>query len=116
MVEAFPQCRQDVPIVVVAAEYQKDPQIIMSHPGVGSTNGATCRRRPVFIGKEALVSFYAWMKSAYGFKDENVKPYTFNAGPFIADKNSIQQGYLNAEPHEVEKERRIQAQRVSARR
>ena len=51
-----------------------------------------------------MVSFYRWMNSAYEFKDENVRPYTFNAGPFIADKNSIQQGYLNAEPHEVEKD------------
>jgi NitT/TauT family transport system substrate-binding protein len=44
------------------------------------------------------------MKSAYGFKEENVKPYNFNAAPFIADKGSIQQGYLTAEPYAVEKQ------------
>ena len=32
-----------------------------------------------------------------------MKPYTFNSGPFIADKTSIQQGYINYEPYEVEK-------------
>ena len=53
-----------------------------------------------------MVSFDRWMNSAYEFKDENVRPYTLNAGPFIADKNSIQQGYSNVEPHEVEKDGR----------
>jgi NitT/TauT family transport system substrate-binding protein len=42
--------------------------------------------------------------STYGFKEENVKPYNFNAAPFIADKKSIQQGYLTAEPYAVEKD------------
>ena len=44
-----------------------------------------------FVGKEALVTFYQWMTSAFGFKEENVRPYTFNPGPFIADTHSIQQ-------------------------
>ena len=43
------------------------------------------------------------MVSAYGFKEENVKPYTFNPQPFIADKHSIQQGYITSEPYAVEK-------------
>jgi NitT/TauT family transport system substrate-binding protein len=102
MIQAFSAVQEGVPLVVVAAEYQKDPQVILSHPGVGLDKWSDLPKATAFISKEALVSFYAWMKSAYGFKDENVKPYTFNAGPFIADKNSIQQGYLNAEPHEVE--------------
>jgi NitT/TauT family transport system substrate-binding protein len=102
MIQAFSAVQEGVPIVVVAAEYQKDPQVILSHPGVGLDKWSDLPKATAFISKEALVSFYAWMKSAYGFKDENVKPYTFNAGPFIADKNSIQQGYLNAEPYEVE--------------
>jgi NitT/TauT family transport system substrate-binding protein len=44
------------------------------------------------------------MKVAWGFKDENVKPYTFNSAPVMSDKNSIQQGYLTSEPFEVEKQ------------
>lgn len=102
MIQAFSAVQEGVPIVVVAAEYQKDPQVILSHPGVGLDKWSDLPKATAFISKEGLVSFYAWMKSAYGFKDENVKPYIYNAGPFIADKNSIQQGYLNAEPHEVE--------------
>ena len=77
----------------------------MSHPGVGLDKWADLpKASPAFIGKEGLVSFYQWMESAYGFKEENVRPYTFNPGPFIADKHSIQQGYVTSEPFAVERE------------
>ena len=44
------------------------------------------------------------MRLAWGFKDENVKPYNFNSSSFIIDKNSIQQGYVTSEPFEVERQ------------
>ncbi len=101
---AFDAVDRNVPIVVVAAHFQKDPQIMMSHPGVGLDKWADLPKATAFVGKEGLASFYQWMRSAYGFKEENVKPYTFNPGPFIADKNSIQQGYVTSEPFAVERE------------
>ena len=61
-------------------------------------------RATAFIGKDSLVSVYQWLKLAYGFREEKVKPYTFNPAPFIADKASIQQGYITAEPFEVERQ------------
>jgi NitT/TauT family transport system substrate-binding protein len=104
MIQAFEAVEQNIPTVVVAATFQKDPQIFMSHPGVGLDKWTDLPKATAFVGKEGLASFYQWMKMAGGFKEENVKPYNFNAGPFIADKNSIQQGYLTAEPFAVEKE------------
>ena len=101
---AFDAVDKHVPIVVVAADFQKDPQIMMSQPGVGLDNWTDLPKATAFVGKEALGSFYQWMKSAYGFKEENVRPYNFNPGPFIADKNSIQQGYVTSEPFAVERE------------
>ena len=38
------------------------------------------------------------MKAEHGFKDEQLKPYVFNVGPFLADKKSVQQGYSISEP------------------
>ncbi len=104
MLLGFSAVEQNLPIVIVAADFQKDPQIFMSHPGVGLDKWTDLPKVTAFVGKEGLTSFYAWMVSAYGFKEENVKPYNFNAAPFIADTNSIQQGYLTAEPYAVEKE------------
>jgi NitT/TauT family transport system substrate-binding protein len=101
---AFDAVEQGVPIVVVAADFQKDPQIMMSHPGVGLDNWSDLPKATAFVGKEGVASYYQWMKSAYGFKEENVKPYTFNPAPFIADKDSIQQGYVTSEPFAVERE------------
>jgi NitT/TauT family transport system substrate-binding protein len=101
---AFDAVDQNLPIVVVAAHFQKDPQIMMSHPGVGLDKWSDLPKATVYVGKEGLASFYRWMETAYGFKEENVKPYTFNPAPFIADKNSIQQGYVTSEPFAVERE------------
>jgi NitT/TauT family transport system substrate-binding protein len=103
-IQAFEAVEQSVPTIVVAAIFQKDPQIFMSHPGVGLDKWTDLPKATAFVGKEGLASFYQWMRVAYGFKEENVKPYNFNAAPFIADKNSIQQGYLTAEPFSVEKD------------
>src|SRR5271165_5173896 len=102
---AFDAVDRNVPIVVVAAHFQKDPQMFMSHPGEGLDKWTDLpNASETIIGKEGLVTFYQWMKTAYGFKEANVKPYTFNPAPFIADPHSIQQGYVTSEPFAVERE------------
>ena len=101
LIEAFDALKQNAPMVVVAAHFQKDPQMVMSHPGVGLDKFTDLVNSPAYIAKGA--PFYEWMVSAYGFKEENVKPYTFNPQPFIADKHAIQQGYVTSEPYAVEK-------------
>lgn len=102
VLEAFDAVAQNVPMVVVAAHFQKDPQMLMSHPGVGLDKIQDLVKSPAFIAKGA--PFYEWLVSAYGFSEDNVKPYTFNPQPFIADKTSVQQGYITSEPYAVEKE------------
>ena len=104
MIQAFSAVEQKVPTVAVAAIFQKDPFVLMSHPNAGYDTLADLPRATAFIGKDSLVSVYQWLKLAYGFREEKVKPYTFNPAPFIADKNSIQQGYITAEPFEVERQ------------
>ncbi|HSU99035.1 MAG TPA: ABC transporter substrate-binding protein, partial [Roseiarcus sp.] len=88
-----------LPLVAVAADFQKSPQIFMSHPGEGlDTWKDLPQAKPVYVGAGAINTFYAWMKLVYGFKDENIRPYNFNSAPFMMNKDSIQQGYLTAEP------------------
>jgi NitT/TauT family transport system substrate-binding protein len=101
LLEAFDAVTQNIPLVVVAADFQKDPQMLMSHPGVGLDKLQDLTKSPAFISKG--VAFYEWLVSAYGFSEDNVKPYTFNPQPFIADPKSIQQGYITSEPFAVEK-------------
>jgi NitT/TauT family transport system substrate-binding protein len=101
LIENFDALKQNVAFVAVAAHFQKDPQIVMSHPGVGLDKFTDLISSPAYISKGA--PFYEWMEQAYGFKQENVRPYTFNPQPFIADKHAIQQGYVTSEPYAVEK-------------
>jgi NitT/TauT family transport system substrate-binding protein len=103
-IQAFTAVEEQIPTLVVAAIFQKDPQIFMSHPGVGLDKWEDLRNATAYVGKEGLASFYQWMHAEYNFSEEKVKPYTFNAAPFINDKHSIQQGYLTSEPYEVERQ------------
>lgn len=104
MLQAYEAVQQNIPTLVVAAFFQKDPQCLLSHPGVGHDTFASLKGAPIFLGKEALASFFPWLVSAYGFSENDVKPYTYNTAPFIADKMSVQQGYATSEPYAVEKE------------
>ena len=94
-----------LPLVAVAADFQKSPQIFMSHPGQGlDTWQELVKAKPVYVGAGAINTFYAWMRLVYGFKDEAIRPYSFNSAPFIMNKKSIQQGYVTAEPFEIERQ------------
>jgi NitT/TauT family transport system substrate-binding protein len=100
---AFDRVKQDIPVIDVAAMFQKDPQIFMAHPDAGYNTFADLAKAPtIFMGKDIFVTTFAWMKAAYpGFNDAQYKPYTFNPAPFIADKQSVQQGYVTSEPYAV---------------
>ena len=102
----YDSVKQGIPMINVAAMFQKDPQILMAHPDAGvETFGDLAKLGTIFMAKDLYATAFTWMKSAYpGFKDEQVKPYTFNPAPFIADKNSAQQGYLTSEPYAVAKQ------------
>jgi NitT/TauT family transport system substrate-binding protein len=94
-----------LPLIAVAADFQKSPQILMSHPGVGLDKWEDLpKAKLAYLGAGAINTFYAWLKLAYGFKDESIRPYNFNSAPFIMNKNSIQQGYVTAEPFEIERQ------------
>ncbi len=103
LTESFLAVEHKIPIVAVAAIFQIDPVILMSHPGQGFDKFGDLPKATAFLASDMLVFVYPWLKQAYGFRDENVKPYGFNSGPFIADKKSIQQGLLTSEPYEVER-------------
>ena len=104
MIAAMDAVAQDVPTVTVAGMFQKDPQVLISHPGQGFDKFDGLKdAHVVFIARSALSSFYRWLESRWGFVETNVAPYNFNPGPFLADKKSVQQGYATSEPFAIEK-------------
>ncbi|MGQ9836623.1 MAG: ABC transporter substrate-binding protein [Cyanobacteriota bacterium] len=94
--------REGIPLVCVAAIFQKDPQIIMAHPG--TERFEDLKGRPIFISQGGLVTFWPYLKARFGFTDDQVRPYNFNPGPFLADPTSAQQGYLTSEPFVIQQE------------
>ena len=99
LLHSFDNLKNKVPTVAVMSAFQKDPQAIFAHPGQGYASFKDLTKAPVaFIGKDGQFSFWQWMKAEYGFRDEQLKPYAYNIGPFLADKRSVQQGYAIEEP------------------
>src|SRR4051794_38169322 len=98
--QSFDAVTNNVPTVAVAASFQKDPQVLIAHPDVQSFEDL--KSRTLFVSKEGMASYFQWLKADYGFDEKKVKPYTFNAQPFLADKNSAMQGYVTSEPYAVE--------------
>ncbi len=90
-----------VPVVNVAAFFQKDPQVLIAHEDVKKFEDL--KGKTLLIGAQAQRGYWPWLKTKFGFTDEQTRPYTFNIQPFVADKNAAQQGYLTSEPYAIQK-------------
>jgi NitT/TauT family transport system substrate-binding protein len=105
LLHSFDNVKQGVPTVVVAAMFQKDPQALLAHPGQGYEKFETLKNAPVaLIAKDGQFTWWQWLKVQHGFRDENLRPYNYNLGPFLANKRAVQQGYSVAEPIYVKKQ------------
>ena len=100
---SFDAVANDVPVVTVAAIFQKDPQVFLTHPESKVAKLEDLKPLTLFVSKEGITSYFQWLKSEYGFSEEKVKPYTFNSQPFLANRLSAMQGYLTSEPFAIEK-------------
>jgi NitT/TauT family transport system substrate-binding protein len=101
--QSFDAVANNVPLVTVAAIFQKDPQVLLTHPEVKVTRLEDLKPLTLLVSKEGMTSYFQWLKSEYGFSESRVKPYTFNSQPFIVNKQSAMQGYVTSEPYAVEK-------------
>src|SRR6476661_8060123 len=101
--QSFDAVANNVPLVAVAAIFQKDPQVFLTHPETKITKLEDLKPLTLLVSKEGITSYFQWLKSEYGFSESKVKPYTFNPQPFIVNKQSAMQGYVTSEPYAVEK-------------
>ncbi|KQO22302.1 ABC transporter substrate-binding protein [Acidovorax sp. Leaf76] len=90
-----------VPVTTVAAVFQKDLQVLIAHDDVKKFEDL--KGKTILIGSSAQRGYWPWLKAKYGFSDSQTRPYTFNIQPFVADKNTAQQGYLTSEPFAIAK-------------
>ena len=103
LIQAFAAVEKDIPTIVVAAMFQKDPQVMMAHPGQGFDTFQDLRRsNSLLISKRRIRDVHQWMKAEWGFKDEQVKPYGFSAA-LHRRPLSVQQGYATSDPLIIER-------------
>ena len=95
---------EGAPVKAVAAFFQKDPQVLIAHPDPALNSIADLGDRPILLADASVNAFWVWLKAKYGFTDDQVRKYTFNLAPFLADERAVQQGYLTSEPYTIEKE------------
>jgi NitT/TauT family transport system substrate-binding protein len=101
--QSFDAAANNVPLVAVAAMFQKDPQVFVTHPESKVSKLEDLKPLTLFVSKEGIPTYFQWLKFEYGFSEEKVKPYTFNPQPFLADRQSAMQGYVTSEPFAIEK-------------
>ncbi len=95
---------QNIPMVAVAALYQKDPKVLIAHPGVGNDSLQALKGKPIMIGSDTRVGVWHFLQAKFGYTDDQIRPYTFNIAPFLVDKNAVQQGYVTSEPLLIEQQ------------
>jgi NitT/TauT family transport system substrate-binding protein len=83
-----------VPAVTVAAFFQKDPQTLVAHPDQGVSKLQDLKGRPVMVAKFSQQEYWQFLKRKYGFSDDQLRPYTYSAAPFLVNPKAVQQGYI----------------------
>jgi len=96
--ESFNFVREGLPFLTVAAIFQKEAQVLLGHPNTGLTGFEALRGRTILVGAQARTTWWPFLRRRFGLRDEQVRPYTFNPQPFLADRMLVQQGYLGSEP------------------
>jgi NitT/TauT family transport system substrate-binding protein len=100
---ALTMVQQGIPVVAVGAFFQKDPQVLISHPGAGSDTIAQMKGKPIMISTGARTGYWLFLRAKFGFTDDQMRPYNFSMAPFLADKTAIQQGFVSSEPFQIER-------------
>lgn len=93
--------RENIPFLCIGAIFQKDMQVLIAHPNTGFTGFESLRGRTILVGAEARVTWWPFLVKKYGLREDQLRPYTFNLQPFLADRMIVQQGYLGSEPFSI---------------
>ena len=101
---ALNMAQEALPVVAVAAVFQRDPSVLLAHPGQGNDSFEALRGKPVMIGSDTRAGWWNFLRARFGYTDAQIRPYTFNLAPFLADPHAVQQGYLGSEPYLIKQE------------
>ena len=98
------------PVQAVMASFQKDPQVLLTHPRGDIKSLADMKGHPIMVSDATISAFWIWLAATYGFEDEQIRKYTFNLAPFLVDDKAIQQGYVTSEPYSISSQGGVEPQ------
>ena len=96
--------QEKLPFVAVAAIFQKSELVLIAHPGMGDDSFEALKGKPIALGAGARASWWRFLAAKFGYSESQVRPYTINLAPFLADKTLVQEGYLGSEPYLIEEQ------------
>ena len=100
---AFAFAQDKLPAIAVAAFFQKDPRVLMSHPGTGNDTLAALKGKPLMVATGGRQTYWLWLKAKFGLIDEQLRPYAFSLAPWLVDKQATVQGFVTSEPFNARK-------------
>ena len=100
---AMAMAQQGIPVLAVAAFFQKDPEVLIAHPGTGSDTIAEMKGKPIMISAANRSGSWLFLKARFGFDDSQMRPYNFSIAPFLADPGAIEMGFVSSEPYQIRK-------------
>ena len=103
----FSAVEQDMPVIEVAAMFQKDPQIIMAHPEAGLKNFGDLAKLQVALHRRRSLRHRLPVDEGAPIPaspTSSASPTTTASRPSSPTRESGQQGYLTSEPFAVQKE------------
>jgi len=96
--------QEALPFTAIAAMFQRDPAVLLAHPGQGNDSFEALRGKPIMIGADTRAGWWNFLRARFGYTDAQIRPYTFSLAPFLADPRAVQQGYLGSEPFAIRRE------------
>ena len=94
--------KEQIPMVAVAAFFQKDPTVLIAHQDAGDSL-SSLKGKPMMLSADSRVGWWLFLKARFGYGDDQIRPYNFNVAPFLANPQAVQQGYLTSEPFLIER-------------
>jgi NitT/TauT family transport system substrate-binding protein len=98
---AFTFLQEQAPALTIAAIFQKDPQVLIAHPGSGIDSFEKLKGKTLLISSGGRIAYWPYLRKKYGLKDEQLRPYNFQMAPFLVDPNAVQQGFVTSEVYSI---------------
>ena len=81
---ALNMAQENLPFIAIAAMFQRDPSVLLAHPGQGNDSFEALRGKPIMIGADTRVGWWNFLRARFGYTDAQIRPYAFSLAPFLA--------------------------------